>query len=75
VSETTYKSLSSRILTTEVTAAARDSLSPAKRELLDRMCKRLAESLRLDKRRSMIGPVSAREIIAAVGRLLVERCL
>ena len=71
-----YKPLPSRVLAPELTAAAQEQLSPAERELLDRACEMLAGSLRASRSRNshgnMVGPVYAREIIAAVGRYLVE---
>lgn len=70
-----YKPLPSRVLTSRMTAAAREKLSPAERERLDLVCERLADWLRVGKRRNMVGPVYAREIVAALGRFMVERGL
>lgn len=65
--QATYKPLGSRVFTARVTAAAREQLSPAERERIDAVCARLSESMR------HCGPSFAREIVAAIGRLMVER--
>lgn len=77
-SRTPYKPRSSQIFTTEVTAAAREGLEPTDRLYVDLACERLVESLHADepahgRRRSGIGPALAREIVAALGRFMVER--
>lgn len=75
-----YKPRNSRIFTTAVTAAAREGLEPADRLYVDLACERLVESLHAaepvhGRQRSGIGPALAREIVAALGRLMVERSL
>ena len=72
-----YRARSSRVFTTEVTAAARQKLDPTDQLHVDLACERLVESLHADepvhgRQRSGIGPVYAREIVAALGRYLAE---
>lgn len=64
-----YRPPENQILAPTVLTAAIARLDPGDRELVERVCARVIERFS----RVAIGPVIAREIVAAIGRLIEEQ--
>ena len=72
----TYTADERLVFTPQMTEKALDRLPPYQKQLIERASSRLAKWLRSAARpsRNMVGPVAAREILAAVGRVILEAC-
>jgi len=72
----TYTADERLVFTPQMTEKALDRLPPYQKLLIWNSCLRLAKSLRsaAGPSHNMVGPVTAREILAAVGRVILEVC-